>query len=158
MDEIVHVTDRLAPAGATVGDLATIELRRITDVLQVDHASLFLAEPGGAERAALIASTGIPLEEALPSHASVVARVVATGRSQHVQHVQGDPRGARSALATPLLDAQRPIGALLVATLRETRRFGMFEAQVIGRATETLMARILTPRRRGVSDRFVRGA
>jgi hypothetical protein len=162
MDEVVHVTDRLVSAGATVGDLATIELRRITDVLQVDHASLFLAGPGGADRAALIASTGIPLEEALPSDAGIVELVVTTGRAQHVHHVDGDPRGARSALATPVLDDQRPIGALLVVTLRESRRFGMFETQVIGRATETLMARILLPRRRppsrGRSDRFMRHA
>ena len=30
--------------GASLEDLATIELRRITDVLQVDHASLFLRD------------------------------------------------------------------------------------------------------------------
>jgi hypothetical protein len=152
----------LSGPGASVADLATIELRRITDVLQVEHVSLFLPDPDDMERPALIASIGTPLEQALPTHASVVARAVATGRVQEVHHVHGDPRGARSALAAPLLNERRPIGALLVVTLRERRRFGLFEAQVIGRATETLVARILAPmpreQRRGGSDRFVRGA
>jgi GAF domain-containing protein len=152
----------IAGSGASVADLATIELRQITDVLQVDHASLFLPDPDGAASAAMIASIGTPVEDALPTHASVIARALATGRVQHVQHVHGDPRGARSALATPLLDDQSPIGVLLVVTLRESRRLGLCETQVIGRATETLVARILTPwrrseRRRG-PDRFVRGA
>jgi GAF domain-containing protein len=153
----------LSGLGANVADLATIELRRITDVLQVDHVSLFLRDTDDPESsAALIASTGIPLDEALPTHASVVALVVATGRAHHVHHVDGDPRGARSALVSPVFGEQRPIGALLVMTLRESRRFGMFEAQVIGRATEILMARILVPMRRASrpsgSGRFVREA
>jgi hypothetical protein len=129
----------LSGLGASVADLATIELRRITDVLQVDHVSLFLRDTDDPESsAALIASTGIPLDEALPTHASVVA------------------------LVSPVFGEQRPIGALLVMTLRESRRFGMFEAQVIGRATEILMARILVPMRRASrpsgSGRFVREA
>jgi GAF domain-containing protein len=150
----------LSSPGASVADLAAIELRRITDVLQVDHVSLFLPDPDDPERTAPIASTGTPLDQALPTHASVVARAVATGRVQEVHHAHGDPRGARSALAAPLLDARRPIGALLVVTLRECRRFGLFEAQMIAHAAETLVARILAPmpcqQRRGRSDRFVR--
>jgi GAF domain len=148
-------------AGASVADLATIELRRIADVLQVDHVSLLVPDPDDMKSTTLIASTGTPLDEALPTHSSVVARALATGRVQEVHHVQGDPRGARAALAAPLLDNRRPIGALLVVTLRESRRFGLFEAQMIGRATETLVARILTsvPMRQPRSgfDRFVRG-
>jgi GAF domain-containing protein len=152
----------IAGSGASIADLATIELRRITDVLQVDHASLFLPDPDDPGRAGMIASIGTPVEDALPLHASVIARALATGRVQQLHHVQGDPRGARSALVTPLLDGQRPVGALLVVTLRETRRLGPFETQVIGRATETLVARILAPSRRSGrgsgSERFVRSA
>jgi GAF domain len=150
----------IAGSGASVADLATIELRRITEVLQVDHASLFLSDRDGPGRTTMIASTGVAVDDALPTHATVVERVLATGHLQHVHHVQSDPRGARSALATPLLDDEGPIGALLVVTLRESRRLGLFETEVIGRATETLVARILTPLRRSerrpASDRFVR--
>ena len=146
----------IAGCGASVGDLAAIELRRITEVLQVDHASLFLPDPDDPDRAAMIASTGTPIEDALPTHAGVLARVLITGRVQQVHHVHGDPRGARSALATPLLDEQRPVGALLVVTLRESRGFGRFETQVIARTTETLVARVLAPMRRSASVRFVR--
>jgi GAF domain-containing protein len=152
----------IAGSGASAADLATIELRRIIDVLQVDHASLFLADADEAGSAAMIASIGTPVEDALPAHGSVIARALATGRVQQLHHVHGDPHGARSALATPLLDDQRPVGVLLVVTLRETRRLGLFETQVIGRATETLVARILAPWRRAErrtgSDRFVREA
>jgi hypothetical protein len=152
----------LTGAGASVADLASIELRRIADVLQVDHVSLFLPDPDDLQSTAPIASTGMPLDEALPTYSSVVARALSTARIQEVHRVHGDPRGAWAALAAPLLDDRRPIGALLVVTLRESRRFGLFEAQMIGRATETLVARILAPmprqqRRRG-SDRFVRDA
>jgi GAF domain len=134
-----------ARPGAGVAEIATIELRRIADVLQVDHASLFLAEVDDPDRASTIAATGIPVAEALPEYDRVVARVLATGRVQEVHHVPGDPRGARSALATPLLDERRPIGALLVVTLREIRRLGLFEAQVLGRATDVLVGRIIAP-------------
>jgi hypothetical protein len=143
-------------SGASVADLAAIELRRVAEVLLVDHASLFLPEPADPDRAMMIASIGTPVEDALPAHAGVVARVLTTGRVQQVHHVHGDPRGARSALATPLLDRHRPVGALLVVTLRESRRLGLFEMQVIDRATETLVHRVLTPWRRSASDRFVR--
>jgi hypothetical protein len=146
----------IAGSGASVADLAAIELRRISEVLLVDHASLFLPDPDDPDRAAMIASTGAPIEDALPAHAGVLARVLTTGRVQEVHHVHGDPRGARSALATPLLDEQRPVGALLVVTLRETRRLGLFEMQVIASATETLVARLLEPLRRTASHRFVR--
>jgi hypothetical protein len=157
-DEECKLTDR---SGASVADLASIELRRITDVLQVDHASLFVPDPYDPARATMVASVGARVEDALPAHAGVIARVLATGRVQQLHHVHGDPRGARSALATPLLDDERPVGALLVVTLRETRRLGLFETQLIGRATETLIARVLVPRSRSerhtASERFVRG-
>jgi hypothetical protein len=151
-----------ARPGASVAELATIELRRVADVLQVDHASLFLPDPHDPDRAAAIATTGIPVADALPEHDRVVARVLATGRVQEVHHVPGDPRGARSALATPLLDEHRPIGALLVVTLREIRRLGLFEAQILGRATDTLVDRIIAPahasHRHPTTDRFSRTA
>ena len=51
----------IAGSGASVGDLAAIELRRITEVLLVDHASLFLPDPDDPDRAAMIASTGAPI-------------------------------------------------------------------------------------------------
>jgi hypothetical protein len=150
----------LSGCGANAADLATIELRRIAEVLQIDHASLFLPDPDDLKRPALVASTGVPVEQALPAHARVVARVLATARAQEIHHVRGDPRGARSAVATPLLDGQRAIDALLVVTLRESRRLGRFDAQVIGRASETLVVRVLAPLRRARhpagSDRFVR--
>jgi GAF domain-containing protein len=133
-------------------ELATIELRRIVDVLQVDHASLFLADSDGQDAPGMLTGVGLSVEEALPEHLSVVERVLSTGRVQEVHHVTGDPRGARSALATPLLADDRAIGALVVVTLREIRRLGLFEAQVLGRATETVVGRILPS-----SDRFRRG-
>jgi hypothetical protein len=151
-----------ARPGASVAELATIELRRVADVLQVDHASLFLPDPHDPDRAEAIATTGIPVADALPEHDRVVARVLATGRVQEVHHVPGDPRGARSALATPLLDEHRPIGALLVVTLREIRRLGLFEAQILGRATDMLVGRIIAPahasHRHPATDRFSRTA
>jgi GAF domain-containing protein len=156
---------RMSPrplSDASAPELAAIELRRISDVLQVDHVSLFLPNPDAPERTAMIASTGAPVDEALPRYADVVARVIATARVEQIHHVSGDPRAARSAIATPLLDGGRAIGALLVVTARGRRRFGLFEAQVLNRASETLVARILAPmdraQRRGGSDRFGRDA
>jgi hypothetical protein len=134
--------------------LAAIELRRVAEVLQVDHVSLFVPDPDVLERSTALAATGVPLATALPEYASVVHRVLVTGRVQEVHQGATDPRGARSALATPLLLDQRAIGALLVVTLREIRRLGLFEAQVLGRATDVLIARILAPAR--PSDRFTR--
>jgi hypothetical protein len=141
-------------------ELATIELRRVVDVLQVDHASLFLPDATNPARPSVLAAVGLPVEEALPEHVSVVQRVLATARVQEVHHVPGDPRGARSALATPLLAEERAIGALVVVTLRDVRRLGLFEAQVLGQSTETVVGRILAPsphvRRGAGSDRFRR--
>jgi hypothetical protein len=142
-----------------IADPATIELRRVLDVLQVDHASLFVPDADTDAPRALV-SVGLPVHAALPEHMAVVRRVLETGRVQEVHHVPGDPRGARSALATPLLGEDRPLGALVVVTLREIRRLGLFEAQVLGRTTETLVGRILAPgqrfRRGSGSDRFQR--
>ena len=63
-------------------------------------------------------------------------------------------------MAVPLLDRRRPIGVLLVVTVRDSRRLGTFDAQVIVRATETLVSRIASPERRferhSEPDRFVR--
>lgn len=140
-----RTTNRGGAAATQVADHAAIELRRVADVLQVDHVSLFLPDPDALERSSLVAETGLPLSGALPEHASVVERVMATGRVQEL-HADG-----RSALATPLLVDGRAVGALLVVTLRGIRSLGLFEAQVLGRATETLVARIA-----GRSDRFSR--
>jgi hypothetical protein len=145
---------------ASVADLAAIELRRITDVLQVDHASLFLHDADHPQRPAAVAATGLPVEEALVEYGGVVARVMHTGRIHEVQHPHGSARGGCSAMAVPLLERQRAIGVLLVVTVRDSRRLGTFDAQVIVRATETLVSRIVSPERRfrreGTSARFVR--
>lgn len=132
----------------SVADLAAIELRRIVDVLQIEHASLFLHDPEHPQRAATVAAVGLPVDEALVEYGGVVARVMHTGRVHEVQHAHGGARGGCSAMAVPLLDGQRPIGALLVVTVRESRRLGTFDAQVVIRATETLVSRIVSPERR----------
>jgi hypothetical protein len=133
---------------ASIADLAAIELRRITDVLQVEHASLFLHDPDHPQRAAAVAATGIPIDEALVEFGGVVARVMHTGRVHDIDHPHGSARGGCSAMAVPLLDGQRAIGVLLVVTVRDSRRLGSFDAQVIVRATETLVSRIVSPERR----------
>jgi hypothetical protein len=133
---------------ASAADLAAIELRRISEVLQVEHVSLFLHEPEHPQRAAPVAATGLPVDEALTEYGGVVARVMHTGRIHEVEHRHGGVHDGRSAMAVPLLDGQRPIGVLLVVTVRESRRLGAFDAQVIVRATETLVSRIASPERR----------
>jgi GAF domain-containing protein len=133
---------------ATIADLAAIELRRIVDVLQIEHASLFLHDPDHPQRAVTAAAVGLPVDEALIEYGGVVARVMHTGRVHEVAHAHGAGRGGCSAMAVPLGDGQRPIGVLLVVTVRETRRLGTFDAQVVVRATETLVSRIVAPERR----------
>jgi hypothetical protein len=141
---------------------ATIELRRISDVLQIEHASLFLRDAEHPQRAVLVAETGHPLADALAEHATIVGRVLSTGRVQEVEPRVGPGLPAGAALATPLEHEGEAVGALLVVTLRPNRRLGATDAQVIGRATENLMERILPVARHrphGVSsDRFTRGA
>jgi GAF domain len=145
---------------ASVADLAAIELRRITDVLQVDHASLFLHDADHPQRPAAVAVAGLPVEEALVEYGGVVARVMHTGRIHEIQHPHGSARGGCSAMAVPLLEGQRAIGVLLVVTVRDSRRLGNFDAQVIVRATQTLVSRIVSRERRfdreSTSARFVR--
>jgi hypothetical protein len=133
---------------ATVADLAAIELRRIVDVLQIEHASLFLHDPDHPQRPAMLAAEGLPVEEALVEYGGVVARVMHTGRVHEVAHAHGGGRGGCSAMAVPMLDGQRPVGVLLAVTVRESRRLGSFDAQVVLRATETLVSRIVAPERR----------
>jgi hypothetical protein len=133
---------------ASVADLAAIELRRITDVLQVEHASLFLHDPDHPQRAVAVAAAGIPVDEALTEYGGVVARVMHTGRVHDIDHPHGSARGGCSAMAVPLLDSNRAIGVLLVVTVRDSRRLGTFDAQIIVRATETLVSRIISPERR----------
>ncbi len=145
---------------ATAADLAAIELRRIREVLQVEHASLFLHDADHPQRAAEVAAVGIPIGDALVEYGGVVARVMHTGRVHEVEHAHGGVHGGCSAMAVPLLDGQRPIGVLLVVTVRESRRLGTFDAQVIVRAGQTLVSRIAPPERRfhrePRSERFVR--
>jgi hypothetical protein len=133
---------------ATIADLAAIELRRIVDVLQIEHASLFVHDPDHPQRPTMLAAEGVPVDQALVEYGGVVARVMHTGRVHEVAHAHGAGRGGCSAMAVPLLDGQRPIGVLLVVTVRESRRLGTFDAQVVIRATETLVSRIVAPERR----------
>ena len=63
-----RVTWEVKP-GASLADLATIELRRITDVLQVDHASLFLRDADDPERAPRWPRPGCPPATRCPSTA-----------------------------------------------------------------------------------------
>jgi hypothetical protein len=146
----------------SLAEHATIELRRISDVLQIDHASFFLRDAEHRHRAVLVAQTGCPLADALAEHATIVGRVLSTGRVQEVEPRAGRGEPAGAALATPLEHEGEAVGALLVVTLRPNRRLGSADAHVIGRATENLMERILpVARPRGhpvVSDRFKRGA
>jgi GAF domain-containing protein len=136
---------------------ATIELRRIIDILQVDHASLFLRDPERARRPVHVAETGSPLADTLPEHATIVGRVLSTGRVQDLEADSDEAAGA--ALAMPLEHDGEVIGALLVVSRRPNRRLGAADAQVIGRATETLVERVLpVARPRPHSDRFTRGA
>jgi hypothetical protein len=146
--------------GASLADLATIELRRITEVLQVDHASLFLRDPDNPQRTVAVAETGLPADEALPEHCLLLARVLHTARAAEVQRPDGGPETCCAALATPLVHEHRAVGALLVVTRRVNRRLGAIDAQVVQRATQTLVERFLAPSDRhepgAASERFVR--
>jgi GAF domain len=148
--------------GASLADLATIDLRRITDVLQVDHASLFLRDPYDPQRAAVVAETGLPVSEALPEHRMLLSDVLQSGCAAELQRPGGAGAPASAALATPLLHEDRAVGAVLVVTRRESRCLGAIDAQVIQRATRALVERFLTPGVRPAprveSDRFTRDA
>jgi hypothetical protein len=148
--------------GASLADLATIDLRRITDVLQVDHASLFLRDPDDPQRAAVVAETGLPVREALPEHCTLLSRVLHSGRSAEIQHPAGAGEPCSAALATPLVHEGHTVGAVLVVTRRASRRLGAIDAQVVHRATRKLVERFLAPSDRDESgagsDRFVREA
>ncbi len=146
----------------SLAEHATIELRRISDVLQIDHASLFLRDGAHAHRAVLVAETGRPLADALAEHATIVGRVLSTGRVQEVEPRIGPGDATGAALAMPLEHEGEAVGALLVVTLRPSRRLGAADANVIARATENLMERIFPvarPRPHGTgSERFTRSA
>ena len=148
--------------GASLAELATIELRRITDVLLVDHASLFLRDPDDPRRAAVVAETGLPVDDVLPEHRMLLSRVLHTGRAAEIQRPAGAGETCSAALATPLLHEGRAVGALLAVTVRASRRLGAIDAEVIQRATQTLVERFLAPTDRGESrvgsDRFTRDA
>jgi hypothetical protein len=141
---------------ATIADLASIELRRIVDVLQVEHASVFLHDPDDPRGATQTASTGLAVEAVLAEHRDVVARVMRTGRVHEVEHPLDRGRSGCSAIAVPLLEDRRAVGVLLVVTVRESRRLGAFDAKTIARAAETLVSRIVAPHGRRTFDRFTR--
>jgi GAF domain-containing protein len=143
--------------GATLADLATIDLRRITDVLQVDHASLFLRDPDDPQRAAVVAETGLPVSEALPEHSKLLSRVLHSGRGAEIQHPAGPGEPCSAALATPLVHEDRAVGAVLVVTRRANRKLGAIDAQVVQRATKKLVERFLAPSDRH-EQRFARDA
>jgi hypothetical protein len=146
--------------GASLADLATIELRRITDVLQVDHASLFLRDPDNPQRTIAVAETGLPVAEALPEHRPLVSRVLQTARAADLDCAGGATGASCAALATPLLHQDEAVGALLVVTRRANRRLGPIDAEVIQTATLTLVERFLAPGDRHAprvaSERFTR--
>ena len=141
-----------------IAEVAAIELRRIVDVLQVEHASLFLHDPDHPQGTASVAAVGLPVDEALVEYCGVVARVMHTARIHEVR--SDNVPGGRSAMAAPLLEHRRAAGVLLVVTVRPSRRLGTFDAQVIVRATETLVRRIVErePRfqREPAAERFTR--
>jgi hypothetical protein len=143
--------------GASLADLATIDLRRITDVLQVDHASLFLRDPDDPQRAAVVAETGLLVSEALPEHSMVLSHVLDSGCAAEIQCTGGVGEPCSAALATPLLHEDRAVGAVLVVTRRANRRLGAVDAQVVQRATKKLVERFLAPSDRH-DQRFTRDA
>ena len=137
--------------GASLADLATIELRRITDVLQVDHASLFLRDPDDPEHTIAVAEAGLPSGEALPERCLLPAQV---------ERFEGPGGACCGALASPLVHDGCAVGALLVVTRRANRRLGAIDSEVVHGATRTLVERFIAPVDRlephGVSDRFTR--
>jgi hypothetical protein len=141
--------------GATLADLATIDLRRITDVLQVDHASLFLRDPEHPRRAAVVAETGLPVSEALPEHSMLLSRVLDSGCAAELQCIGGAGEPGSAALATPLVHEDRAVGAVLVVTRRANRQLGAIDSQVVQRATKKLVERFLAPSDRR-EPRFMR--
>ena len=143
--------------GATLADLATIDLRRITDVLQVDHASLFLRDPDDPQRAAVVAETGLPVSEALPEHRMLLSDVLQSGCAAEIQRPGGAGKPGSAALATPLVHEDHAVGAVLVVTRRANRRLGTIDAQVVQRATKKLVERFLAPSDRH-EQRFARDA
>jgi hypothetical protein len=146
--------------GASLADLATIELRRITDVLQVDHASLFLRDPEDPEHTVAVAETGLPVSEALPEKCMLVRRVMQTARPAQVERFEAPAATCCAALATPLVHEAHAVGALLVVTRRANRRLGAIDAEVVEMATQTLVDRFLAPSERGDPSprRFTRPA
>lgn len=148
--------------GASLADLATIDLRRIADVLQVDHASLYLRDPDDPRHAAVVAETGLPVSEALPEHRILLSRVLNTCCAAECQGQAGTDNACSAALATPLVHGDHAVGAVLVVTRRASRRLGAIDSQVIQRATRTLVERFLArgdrPELGVASERFVRDA
>ena len=152
------MTWELSP-GASLADLATIELRRITDVLQVDHASLFLRDADDPEQR----SRG-GRDRAVRRRGAARALHAAHARRPHRARREGRAlRGPGRAVRRPG-GAARPrgprLGALLVVTRRANRRLGAIDSEVVREATQTLVERFLAPADRGeprfVSERAVR--
>ena len=150
---------QLSP-GASLADLATIELRRITDVLQVDHASLFLRDPEDPGRTIAVAEAGLRAREALPERCVLLERVLETARAAHVERFEGPAGRCCGALASPLVHEDRALGAVLVVTRRASRRLGPIDSEVVQMATQKLVDRFLAPgdrsEHRAASGRFAR--
>jgi hypothetical protein len=146
--------------GASLADLATIELRRITDVLQVDHASLFLRAGDHPERTIAVAEAGLPSGQALPERCLLLEQVLQTARAAQVERFEGPAGACCGALASPLVHQGHAVGALLVVTRRASRRLGAIDSEVVHGATRTLVERFIAPGDRpepnGISDRFTR--
>jgi hypothetical protein len=138
---------------ASLADLATIDLRRITDVLQVDHASLFLRDPDDPQRAAVVAETGLPVAEALPEHRMLLTDVLQSGCAAELQCPGSEtgpaaPRSQRRSCTGPC----RGRGA--GRNPAREPALGAIDAQVIQRATRALVERLPAARR---SPRVPRG-
>ena len=146
--------------GASLADLATIELRRITEVLQIDHASLVLRDEDDPRHTIAVAEAGLPSGEALPERCLLLEQVLQTARAAHVERFEGPGGACCGALASPLVHDGRAVGALLVVTRRANRRLGAIDSEVVHRATRTLVERFIAsgdrPEPHGASDRFTR--
>ena len=60
----------------SLAEHATIELRRITDVLQLDHASLFLRDHAQPQRATLVAAIGAALATPLEHEGETIGALL----------------------------------------------------------------------------------
>src|SRR4029077_11011835 len=121
-----------------------------------------LRDEDDPQRTIAVAETGMSAAEALPEHRKLLGRVLRTALAAEVQCPEGEAETCCAALATPLLHDDRAVGALLVVTRRANRRLGAIDAEVVERATQTLVERFLAPsdghESQHGAERFVRDA